>query len=379
MKFYYLGNFDANGKSSLVNTDPPADQWINDFVPAINELLPERYKLHHTHPEFLMDNTIDIQDDCEIVVTFVDEGAGFRNAFGYFIYPTANPPRSIDYIQECYFIFPNASRSGSGGAMNPGDRIKLGFNFNKSIVSGRDIAIPNSYTFKQGFSVGFILYPDGWKGTGVSEFIVPYTSISKHNPEKAPELKFHSACFLIPNTTRLVLGFEDLRRDTSSCDHDFNDLIIIVDTDLTAVTKKFVDTEEIQNEKNNPNVPQDYTIGYKKIFSKINNDIVECVATLYIPRTSDIKLKKDYGARLMTDRAYVKSIAVVPPVTPHANTTRHVGKTVTSGYSWYNNTFTYTVDQYVETTLDVNNKQGIHFFKDSTEAADYDFTPLFFR
>jgi hypothetical protein len=379
MKFYYLGNFDSNGKSELINTDPPADQWVSDYTTAINSFFPEGYKLHHTHPEWLMDNTIDIQSDCEVVITFVKEGAGYRNSFGYFIYPTANPPETIAHIQECYFIFPNASMVNSGGSLSPGDRIKLAATFNKSTVNGKDIVTPNSYTFHNGKSIGFILYPNGWNGSDVNRYIIPYTSISKHNPEKAPELKFHTASFLIPNTNRLVLGIEDLRRDTSSCDHDFNDLIVIIDTDLTAVTKRFVDTKEIDDEKNDPNVPNDYTLGYKKIYSSISGTLVECVATLYIPRTSLVKMKKDYGARMMTDRAYVKNILVVAPKTRSVNTTRYIGTFVQSGFSWYNNSFIYTVGSYVNETVDVDAKTGIHFFRDCTEAADYDYSPTYFK
>lgn len=377
MKFYYLGTFDQNGKSQYINSNPSADPWINDVLPLISPLYPEGYKLHHTHPEWLRDNTIDVLGDTEIVLTFVDEGAGYRNAVGYFIYPTANPPKSIDYIRECYFFFPNASKSGSGGSLVAGDRIKLPFTFNYSSANGKDYVTPNNYTFQNGHSVGFILFPNAWNGSGVNEYVVPYTSISSLNPEKAPELRFHTACYQIPGTERLVMGFEDLRRDTSSCDHDFNDILMIIDLNLSSISKKFTNTVELEDEKNDPNIPKNYVLGYKKIFTKIGNDVVEAVVTMYIPRSSTIKKKKGYSVRMMTDNAYVKSIVVVAPKTVLANTTRHVGVNVTSGYSWFKNEFIYTVGSYVTETLDTELMTGIHYFGDFSEAAGYDFTPTY--
>lgn len=377
MKFYYLGNFDSNGQSELLNTDPPADDTVSSLMGSINELLPERYKLHHTHPEWLLDNSIDFTGSTELTVTFVSEGAGYRNSVGYFIYPTARPPPTIAHIKECYFFFPNASFIGSGGSLSTGDRIKLPFTFNYSVVDGKEIVTPNNYTFQNGHSVGFLIYPNGWNGSGVNEYVVPYTSLARHNPEKAPELKFHTACFKIPGTDRLVMGFEDLKRDTSACDHDFNDVILIIDTNLTSVAKKHIDVDEFENEKNDPNIPKNYTIGYKKIYSIVAGHTVESVAKLYIPRSAQIKHKKTYRVRLMTNEAYVKEIVVVPPKTGRATTNNYVSTTLSSGYSWWDNSFIYTTGQYVYATLDLEVGTGIHFFKDWTEAAEYDFTPTY--
>lgn len=377
MKFYFLGNYDSYGRSEYLNTNPPADATSSSLIPTVGELLPEGYKLHHTHPEWLMDNSIDFTGSTEVVVTFISEGAGYRNAVGYFIYPTANPPKTIGHIRECYFFFPNASFSGSGGAMSTGDRIKLPFTFNYSVVDGREIVTPNNYTFQKGHSIGFIIYPNGWTGSGVNEYITPYTSLSRHNPEKAPELKFHTACFVVPGTSKLLMGFEDLKRDTSGCDHDFNDLVITIETDLLSTAKKYIDTEEIENEKNDPNIPTNYTLGYKKIYATVAGHTVEAVAKLYIPRTSQIKHKIPYKSRLITNEAYVKEIVVVPPVTSKSTTTNYVSTNLTSGYSWYNNSFLYQTGTYVNVEIDAERTTGIHFFRDFTEAAQYDFTPTY--
>lgn len=373
MKFYYIGNIDGNGKSSLINSGISKDNTISSLTSTISELLPERVKLHHSHPDWLMDNTIDVLANCEIKVTFVDEGAGYRNSAGYFIYKTSNPPKSIDFINECYFFFPNASKSGSGGSLTQGDRIRLPFSFNYD----GDKVTPNSYTFQQGYSVGFILYPNGWTGSDVNKYIVPYTSISKHNPEIAPELKYHTACIKIPGTDRLLLSFEDLRRDTSSCDHDFNDLVMIVDTDISSIGTRYIDTVKLEEEKDDPDIPKSYTIGYKKIYTLVGIDTVEAVAKLYIPKTATVVQKKGYKIRIITDQAYVKDITVVARKTGRTTTNNYIGRKVDSGFSWYKNSFIYTADSYVNQTIDHEKNEGIHFFSNYGEAEDYDFTPTY--
>jgi hypothetical protein len=377
MKFYYLGNFDSSGKSSLLNTNINADEFIDDIIPSVNSLLPEGYKMHHLHPEWLKDNSLDFHESTEVVITFVSEGAGYRNSIGYFIYPTANPPKTIGHIKECYFFYPNSSLSGSGGSLNAGDRIKLPFTFNYSAVDGREIVTPNNYVFQNGHSIAFILYPNGWTGSGVNKYITPYTSLSDHNPEKARELKFHTACFLIPGTQRLLLSFEDIRRDKASCDHDFNDAVMIIETDLSSVSKSYTNTKELEDEKDDPNIPQNFTIGYKKVYSSMELGIVEAVATLYIPRGNNVVTKGQYIQRLIASESYIKNIVVVPPKTGGSTTNRYVGNEINSGYSWYDNSFTYQVGQTVIATINQEQNSGIHFFRSFAEGREYDFTPGF--
>jgi hypothetical protein len=377
MKFYYLGNFDGNGKSVLVNDGMEPDQTIDSILPVIKELLPEGYKLHHTHPEWLRDNSIDFQEETDVTITFVSEGAGYRNAVGYFIYPSANPPKTIGHIKRCYFFFPNTSQVGSGGALNPGDKIRLPFTFNYSMVDGREVVTPNSYTFHKNHSIGFILYPNGWKGDGVNEYITPYTSIPTHNPEEAHELKFHTACFRIPDKDRFIISFEDLRRDKSYCDHDFNDAVMVIDINPLATCNFYIDTKRLELEKKNPNVPVSYTIGFKKIFSTIDGNTVEAVATMYIPRSASVKTKSTYKIRLITSEAYIESITVVAPKTNRVITIDHVGKDINTGYSWYDNSFIYTVNTNIKQELDHVENTGIHFFRTFAEAAGYDYTPLY--
>lgn len=379
MKFNYFGLFDPSGKSEYVNNNISKNSEIGQHIPMINTLLPERSKLHEIHEEWLKDNCIDFVSDSELAVTFVTEGAGYKNSVGYYIYNTSNPPTTIDHIIECYFIFPNSSLQGKGGSLQTGDRIKLASEFSRSVSSeGLNIVTPTSYNFKSGSSVGFILYPNGWRNYGVEKYIVPYTSFSAHNPERHYKLKYHTACLKIPQTDILLLAFEDIMRERSACDHDFNDCVLCLETDIESVANGFVDLDELEAEKNDELVPEEKTFGYKKIFSALEDgNIVECVATLYIPASSKIAKKDDFILRLMTDRAYVKSIIVVPPQTNIATTRKNVSLFLSSGYSWHDPSFIYETGKYTETELDKDSRKGIHFFRSYDEARRYNFSPYF--
>ena len=48
-------------------------------------------------------------------MTFVSEGASFKNALGYYVYNTNNPPATTSAIDSIFVVFPNASTTGSGG------------------------------------------------------------------------------------------------------------------------------------------------------------------------------------------------------------------------------------------------------------------------
>lgn len=373
MKFYFLGGFDKSGVSSLVTSDAT----LGDLAKTVAELLPENQKLHHVRPEWLADNSFDITRECEVVLRFLDEGAGYRNSVGYFVYPTASPPETIAHIRECIFLFPNCSKSGSGGALNCGDSVKLASEVERNEKTLA--ANPTSTVFRPGTSIGWILYPNGWTGAGVNEYVVPYTSLSDLNPEKARELKYHTVCLQVPGTERLLLSFEDLNRESSGCDHDFNDAVFIVDTDLSSVGDAFVDTRGFTPNDTNPEAPTDYVIGYKKVFVDVEGETLEAVATLLIPRGVGNIVRKVPTNRFKCEEAYVKSIVVVPPRSRYVRSTRHIGLKVDSGRSWYNRDFIYTVGQMVRAEgFGVDPGAGIYFYYSRQEAAKYDFQPTTF-
>lgn len=209
-KFSYLGSYDIYGRpTNLLTPDFFSDPLLfGDLLYYINAALPEGLDLRKTNPQFLAsDNASNIvlTKDAEVFVTFLSEGAGFRNSIGFYSYPTNSPPKSLADIKQINFIFPNASFLGSNGSMLPGDKISLG-------------------KFSAGTTVAFVLYSNGWNGSQVDVTSPAYFTDAFLNPEKDPSLQKHSVLLKYQNT--YLIGFKDLDRSLSICDHDFNDVII---------------------------------------------------------------------------------------------------------------------------------------------------------
>ncbi len=140
-----------------------------------------------------------------VYLTFVDEGAGWKNSLAYYTYDSENPPANADEI-ELHILFPNASKEGSGGGLKAGDRVQLG-----------DAA------FAENTVIGFCLIAKGWKnGATVDGDYRHYTNIEWNTDNK---LQQH-VLFKEQNCKDIVLCFEDIRLPEG--DKDFNDIIFTV-------------------------------------------------------------------------------------------------------------------------------------------------------
>ena len=380
MKIKYIGQINKDGVSEYLNkkgTTRIFDNDANDIKEKVDLYLPERQKVHHKHPEWLKDNIIDVLKETEISVTFITEGAGYMNSIGYFIYETKTPPFSVLDISCAYIIYANCSLVSSGGSLVSGDTMQLAYFTADEAKTNEKYLTPSNYKFPVGYSVGFLLFPNGWNGKNTSESIRPYCSISKYNPESAQELKYHTVCLRLPDRDTLIMGFEDLDRESSSCDNDFNDCVLSINTNLTAVSKKYVvfedeDDDDHEDDENNKAPVSNYTIAYKKILSNIDGKTVECVATIYIPSSSKIIRKKTARNRFKTDRAYIKSIITVNPKS-NLNSNDYVGYSLTTGHSMYKSDFIYEVGKYVVADIDEETWTGIYFFNTFQEASEYIF------
>ncbi|MDM7859320.1 LruC domain-containing protein [Alteromonas sp. ASW11-36] len=192
------------------------NDYPQDFFERIRNALPESA----INEAFLTDDdgaNIHLVEDGEVFVTFIHEGAGYRNSFGFFTYDRQNPPTDIHQIQET-IVFPNLSFPH----MTNGHRVSLGH-------------------FKAGTSIGFFIAANGyWYYTGVKPWKIPYYySISELNPEHTAELRQHNVLLLDNEVEEVILGFEDLPRTWG--DNDFNDAVFSVKvTPFTAL-----ETEEL--------------------------------------------------------------------------------------------------------------------------------------
>ena len=218
LRYKYLSTYNNQGVPSVM---AGRDLITTSMLDYINNSLPERQPVATHHPAYLQQNLntdIDITQLAEVWLTFVHEGAGYRNSLGFYKYSTNNPPASSSAIDTVYMAFPNASYYNSGGGLRSGDKVKIG-------------------TFQPGTSIGFVCISNGWTGSEVGDGYSRLFSDKNINPVAELSLKQHSV-LLYDNVNQLYyLGFEDIPRDNGSCDNDFNDIVFYAKSNpITAIS-----------------------------------------------------------------------------------------------------------------------------------------------
>lgn len=222
------------------------DTLSQDFLDRINYSLPEpgdpgwqEGGVPEHHPEYLAEgNEINIHllEDAEVWITFVHEGAGFKNALGFFVYDENNPPATAEDIDTLYIIFPNSSLENSGGGLQAGNKIRLKYH-------------SNNYIFPQNTVIGWFLVQNGWNGTDVETDNIILYSEPSFNPEADTTLQQHNVLLHDEPTGRLVLGFEDLLR--TGGDQDFNDALFYI----TSNPPEAIDTTDVATTDEDPPNP----------------------------------------------------------------------------------------------------------------------------
>ncbi|MDZ4666785.1 MAG: LruC domain-containing protein [bacterium] len=204
---FRLGSYNNAGIPDYLLS--PNDVVSSTFLADINASLPERRPVPTFNPNYLSANVernLILNEQCDVWLTFVHEGAGFQNSLFFFVYNKNNKPTTVSQVDSFISIFPNASYSGSGGGMATGNKVYIG-------RYGADTAI------------GFAIAANGWNGVKPGAGLGFYTTIKSMNPEINPANKEHVVLLYDNPTQRFLIGFEDLNRDGSS-DNDFNDVII---------------------------------------------------------------------------------------------------------------------------------------------------------
>lgn len=181
----------------------------------------------------------------KVRVTFLWEGAGYKNTFGYFTYTTSG---GAIQIVDRQLVFPNASfadpnKGWGGGQLATGDTVTL-----------RDAAGAER-VFEPGTRIGFFVVANGWSnGLGwwnAANPAVPslspaanngvatgvFTTLDELNPENAlgrSDVARHAAMVRVAGTPGfldgsdyLAIGMEDQRRSGGS-DNDFNDVLFLL-------------------------------------------------------------------------------------------------------------------------------------------------------
>lgn len=164
------------------------------LIIVTNELFPENQIINPAMVNTELNNTFKITQSTDLSVTFISEGAGFLNSFGYFTYDDSGP------ILDSATIFANASAIGSGGLLTTGDTVDLGL-------------------FDTGTNIGFWVTANGYNQPNGNT----YYSIDHLNPDN----ERHIAMYFDETSGQVVIGFEDLY---NLGDADYNDLLYTLST-----------------------------------------------------------------------------------------------------------------------------------------------------
>lgn len=209
-QYQYVGTYNWDGKPNNLTTN--SDKISSNFKNDIAATLPENKSVVIFNPRFLSDNqleTISLTASSDVWISFLDAGSSRHHALGYYTYPTNTSISAAPANADIKIIFPNASKTGAGGSLTPDDKVWLG-------------------NFPANTSIGFVLIVNGWDSTNNKVGIGNWRIFSNNsfNPELNADLKKHFISVYDTTTNRIVLGFEETRRDSGfHSDHDFNDIL----------------------------------------------------------------------------------------------------------------------------------------------------------
>lgn len=210
--FIPMGTYNSSGVPNYL--EPQNDIIDASMIQDINATMPEYQVLPNTHPQYFdaanVQNLL-LNEASNVWVTFVHEGAGYKNVLGYYTYTQGDVPASVSDIDSIHIIYPNNSFQGSGGGLTAGNKVYLG-------------------QFPPGISIGWVLIADGFRNQTITTGNWIFYSDKHLNPETSNSKKQHFVFCNDIGRGKFLLGVEDIKRDQSS-DNDFNDAVFYVTAD----------------------------------------------------------------------------------------------------------------------------------------------------
>jgi hypothetical protein len=201
-------DYDELGVPECLEENP--EELCESLISDIQLSLPEGQNSLNNHPEYFLNENMEIvlTEEAMVSVTFIFEGAGWKNTFGYYTYNQNNPPATAADLQSSMMIiFPNASAQGSGGGLVSGDEIyQLGI-------------------YPAGTVVGYFMLANAWNGSEITDGLYTHYTIPEFNENQTQQ---HLLMYDY-NCTDVLMGFEDIL--IPSGDKDFNDLIFKMNID----------------------------------------------------------------------------------------------------------------------------------------------------
>ena len=196
----------------IITTDP-----CPTLMDAIRLMFPENVDARVRHPNLFLPGSSNVitAEETDVYITFIHEGAGWKNTFGFYTYPANNPPDTRDEWRQLRrnVIFPNVSLVGEGGGLESGDKIKLG-------------------RFPANTVIGFYLVGEGWRnGQMVQGRYTQFTDFNLHDcPQRRYRQRQQHLLFIENGCQDLVLTFEDIcvLGTNPRSNFDFNDIIFSI-------------------------------------------------------------------------------------------------------------------------------------------------------
>ncbi len=241
-------NTGYNVKGEPLNVVNINDQLPATFLADIYAKIPDGRRVNPDYIDTDSKSNLVIDNDFEgqatVSVTFLNEGAYFRNTFGYFLYDPNSPPQTFTDIAEHKIVFPNASKPNAG-LLDQGDTVPL------------DIKLT------AGQAMGFFVIPNGWGFTSSyaelessGYWAQAFYSLPHLNPE--PEgVKQHNVVFYDTQSELLVIAFEDYYRMQG--DNDFNDMIFSLDVTPVGALEGINDDGTVTDTNYNLLIEEDLT------------------------------------------------------------------------------------------------------------------------
>lgn len=238
-----------------------APATLNTLDSKISFTLQERRHIDRSNVVLSSDDQTNIYvapgKNVEVWATFMNEGAGFENSVGFFTWSGKDPQEGPAGNKPVRRASDGVPVLANGGVLST-ERIFLPrssttFPIPRSTTTGTTVYLGKFNGGTNGLGIGFMVVANGWKGDargagkgGVSptrDKSWIYYSVKKMNPEcigktevQCNNLDQHTILLNDQEVTgsdgakyrRMVLGIEDFKRTESSCDHDFNDVLMAV-------------------------------------------------------------------------------------------------------------------------------------------------------
>lgn len=223
------GNWNSSGKPLYL--EPGRVHLTDETIDRIIRSVPEKKPVPIYNPSYILDTTqrnlLITKDNTRVIVSFIHEGAGYRNVMGFYTYNWTEKhkqPTDLSEIASNYtIVFPNASYVNSGGDLTRGDRVDIG-------------------EFNAGTAIGFFLIPNGWdasSSTGIRSSPSPFVYSDRHLNSNN---EVQTVLLQDEQNEGIILSFEDILRPSG--DQDFNDLIIHLEVLAASATDELADVVE---------------------------------------------------------------------------------------------------------------------------------------